>query len=325
MPNAAASSAVVPTRSWRRLAGVAAAALFGLAITAGCSTLDTHQRRWIFQPAASTPWAGERATEGMETVYIDFRSHSSGKPARLHGLWLAGAAPDAPLLLYLHGARWDVTGSASRIRRMQALGFAVLAIDYRGFGKSDVLLPSETTAREDAHAAWDWLAARHPGQPRYIFGHSLGGAIAIALASETRDEAGLMVEGTFTSIADVFAGMRWGWLPVGPLITQRFDSAARIGRVDAPTLVVHGSADALIAPALGQRLYDAARGPKRWLLVDGGTHHDTNARGQAGYREALAGLFGIGPDAKAAERRVVQSDHDVHAQAHQEAGGAAAR
>lgn len=312
------------SRPWRRLLGAASTALLALAVTAGCASLDDQQRRWIFQPAASTPWAGERATEGMDTVYIDFRSPSTGTPARLHALWLANPDAEAPLLLYLHGARWDVTGSASRIRRMQELGFSVLAIDYRGFGKSDVLLPSETSAREDAHAAWDWLAARHPGQPRYIFGHSLGGAIAIGLASETRDEAGLMVEGSFTSIADVFAGMRWGWLPLGPLITQRFDSAARIGRVDAPTLVVHGSADVVIAPALGQRLYDAALGPKRWLLVDGGTHHDTNARGQAGYRRALAELFGIGPDARRAEPRMVQSDHDVHAQA-QEAGSNALR
>lgn len=332
MPKQHAADPPVPSRPWRRFAGAVlatrrfavAAALLSLAVFAGCSTLDSQQRRWIFQPAASTPWAGEAAITGMDTVWIDFDSQASGQPARLHALWLANPDADAPVLLYLHGARWDVTGSASRIRRMQALGFSVLAIDYRGFGKSDTLLPSETTAREDAHAAWDWLAARHPGRPRYVFGHSLGGAIAIALASETRDEAGLIVENTFTSIADVLAGMRWGWLPISPLITQRFESAERIAAVGAPTLVVHGSADTLIPAALGRRLYARASGRKRWLLVEGGTHHDTNVRGQAAYREALAELFGIGHDAGDATRRVVQSDHDDHAQA-QEAGRTAVR
>ena len=60
----------------------------------------------------------------------------------------------------------------------------MLAIDYRGFGKSTAGLPSESTAYEDAHAAWQWLAEKYPERPRYIFGHSLGGPIAINLATE---------------------------------------------------------------------------------------------------------------------------------------------
>ena len=117
-------------RTWLAATALAIAAL------AGCATLDTQQRQWIFQPARETWWAGAQAAEGMQDVWIDFDSHVSGAPVRLHGLWLANADPDAPVLLYLHGARWDVTGSAPRVRRMGALGFSVLAIDYRGFGKS---------------------------------------------------------------------------------------------------------------------------------------------------------------------------------------------
>ena len=148
------------------------------------------------------------------------------------------------MLLYLHGARYDVRGSAHRMRRMHELGFAVLGIDYRGFGRSTNTLPSETLAYEDARAAWDWLARAAPaGAPRYVFGHSLGGAIAVHLAHEVDDEAGLIVEGSFPSIPDVVTTFKWGWLPVSPLITQRFDAAARIGRVGAPVLVVHGSED----------------------------------------------------------------------------------
>lgn len=273
--------------------GIAAVAIVAAAL-GGCATLDQQQRRLIFQPAKETWWAGAQAAEGMTPVWIGFDSQEAGAPARLHALWLANENPDAPVLLYLHGARWDVTGSAPRVRRMGALGWAVLAIDYRGFGKSsgDDELPSEVRAYEDARAAWDWIARHHPAQRRYIFGHSLGSAIAVDLASQVDDASGLIVEGSFTSIPDVFATLPWGWLPVGGLITQRFDAASRIGKVRVPVLVVHGSEDQLIRPELGRALYAQARAPKRFVLVEGGSHHNANALGQAQYAQALRELFG---------------------------------
>ena len=195
------------------------------------------------------------------------------------------------MLLYLHGARWNVEGSANRIRRMQELGFSVLAIDYRGFGKSSKTLPSEEMAYEDARAAWQWLAAKYPDAPRYIFGHSLGGAIAIELATQVTDEAGTIVEGTFTSISDVFNTFKWGWLPIKALITQRFEAADKVSKIGSPLLVVHGTQDNTINPALGIKLFDAALQPKALVMVEGGSHHNTNAVGQSLYREALAKLF----------------------------------
>lgn len=274
----------------RSLALLLAAAL----LLAGCATLDEQQRRWIFQPSDRAWGNSASAVDGMLDVWIEFRSGLSGQPVRLHGLWLDNARPGAPLLLYLHGARWDVRGSAWRMRRWHDLGFAVLAVDYRGFGQSGSELPSEDSAYEDARAAWDWLARQHPGARRYVFGHSLGGAIAVHLAAEAPDVAGLIVEGSFTSIPDVFRSLKWGWLPLEPLITQRFEAGRRIERVRAPVLVVHGSEDRLIPHELGRALYERAPGPKRFVLVEGGTHHNTNAVGQNHYRRALADLFGHG-------------------------------
>lgn len=268
-----------------------------LALLAGCATLDQRQRAWIFQPSDRSWSGGVYAAEGMQDVWVDYRSDITARPVRLHGLWaphdnLAGRS-DAPVLLYLHGARWNVVGSAMRMRRMQELGFSVLGIDYRGFGRSTAELPSEQMAIEDARAAWDWLARQYPDRPRYIFGHSLGGAIAISLATQVGDEAGTLVEGTFTSIPDVVRTFKWGWLPVSPLITQRFDSRQRVADIGSPLLVVHGSEDRLIRPELGRSLFDAAREPKRFLLIEGGSHHNTNAVGQAQYRQAIAELFGL--------------------------------
>ena len=199
------------------------------------------------------------------------------------------------MLLYLHGARFDVRGSAPRMRRMHELGFSVLGVDYRGFGRSSAGLPSETQAYEDARAAWDWLAGQHPQARRFVFGHSLGGAIAVHLAAEVSDEAGLIVEGSFPSIPDVVSSTRWGWLPVAPLITQKLDAGSRIAHVGSPVLVVHGEQDRLIQPELGRQLYARAAEPKRFVLVEGGSHHNTNAVGQPLYREALGEMFGLRP------------------------------
>ena len=281
----------LPRRSWRALAAGALLAAGLAALLAGCATLDEQQRRWIFQPGTRS-WAGGGA-EGMAEVWIDFNSAALQQAVRLHGLWLPQAAANAPVLLYLHGARWDVRSSAHRMRRMHELGFAVLGIDYRGFGQSTDSLPSEAEAQEDARAAWRWLALQRPQAARYVFGHSLGGAIAVQLAAEVDDDAGLIVEGGFTSIADVVSTFKWGWLPVSTFITQRFDAGSRIGQVGSPVLVVHGSEDTLIRPDLGRSLFERAVEPKRFVLVQGGSHHNTNAVGQAQYRQAVAELFGL--------------------------------
>ena len=118
----------------------------GLAVLAGCATLDQKQREWIFQPSDRSWSGGDAAAAGMQDVWIDFRSDATGRDERLHALWAASDNPKAPVLLYLHGARWNVTGSAFRIRRMQELGFSVLGVEYRGFGKSSPGLPGEATA-----------------------------------------------------------------------------------------------------------------------------------------------------------------------------------
>ena len=264
-----------------------------VALFAGCAALDEKQRSWIFQPSDRSWGAGTAAAEGMDEIWIDVEAKGNAKPVRLHGLWLSAQKADAPVLLYLHGARYNVTGSAPRIRRMQELGFSVLAIDYRGFGKSTQALPSEASAYADARAAWDWIAKKYPDRPRYVFGHSLGGPIAIHLATEVEDERGTIVEGTFTSIADVVGSTKWGWVPLSLLITQRFEAVKKIAKIGSPLLVVHGNEDQLIAPALGRKLFDAAVEPKLFVLVEGGSHHNTNLVGQAQYRQALTQLFSL--------------------------------
>jgi pimeloyl-ACP methyl ester carboxylesterase len=294
-----------PAADWlSRTRGRLLAAVLKLAVAvqlcatlAGCIIVDYEQRRWIFQPVDDTWSPGLAAAEGMQDVWIDFVSthpEQRGEAVRLHGLWLPQPETEAPALLFLHGVRWDVRASAPRMRQLYALGFSVLGIDYRGFGRSTVFMPSETLVAEDARAAWDWLARTQPQAHRYVFGHSLGAAIAVRLAQEVSDESGLIVEGAFTSTIDVLRSTSWGWLPIDWLITQRFDAASRIAQVGSPVLVVHGSEDTMVSPKLGRALYDQALPPKLFVLVEGAVHENTDVIGHEQYRQALQELFGLG-------------------------------
>ena len=130
-----------------------------------------------------------------------------------------------------------------------------------------------------------WLAAKYPQRDRYIFDHSLGGAIAIDLAAQVADQRGTIVEGTFSSMSDLADTMHYGWLQgswlPGALITQRFDSLRKVANIKGLLLVVHGENDNLIASALGRKLYDAAPDRKKFLLIDGASHFSATSAGQA--------------------------------------------
>jgi alpha-beta hydrolase superfamily lysophospholipase len=259
---------------------------------AGCASLDEWQRQAIFNPARDNPrWFSEPITGTEEydlTLPNGHRVHvwhiAQGKDAR-----------DAPTVLYLHGARWNMNGSVFRIARWHELGFNVLAMDYRGFGRSTDLLPSEETAAEDARLAFEELKRRQPdASRRYLYGHSLGGALAVDLASrELREDpnavAGVIIESTFTSIPDVVRGMKWGWVPgIGLAVTQPFDSVSKIRDVRAPLLVLHGTSDNVVPHTMADTLYAAAGSREKKLVkIEGGTHSGSSRTGGSVYRQAV--------------------------------------
>jgi alpha-beta hydrolase superfamily lysophospholipase len=286
----------------------AAMAAIAVASAAGCAYLDTKQREWIFRPQRdlhSTP-----ASYGLpfEEVWLTVAGDGDGARERVHGWWIPGPDATAPTLLYLHGARWSLSNNLFRIQRLQRMGFAVLAIDYRGFGRSDGELPSEAQAYDDAQAAWQHLRLLEPDpRRRFAYGHSLGGAVAIELATRNDDVAGLIVESTFTSMADMAEKMGYGNLPIGLVLTQRFDSLAKVAAVKAPVLFVHGTSDRFVPAEMSERLYAAAPEPKRLLLVESGNHSNVSSvafeKYQAAVRDLLALVKGGSANARASAGR----------------------
>ena len=272
----------------RLVAVLAVAAAVG-----GCAYLNEKQGELIFRPTADVWWGFERSGLAFEERWIPVGANGD----KLHAFWSPADDKAAPVLLYLHGARWNLTGSVTRIERWRKLGFNVLAIDYRGFGKSTATPPSEQLAYEDAEAAWDYLARAEPGRSRYIVGHSLGGAIAAELAVRRPDAQGLVLEATFTSIRDMIGHTTWRFLPVDLILTQEFDTLSKLPKLRLPLLVVHGTGDRIVPFEMGERLFQAATVPKRFIRVEGGSHHNLSSVANDQYRAALRELFRIGPRA----------------------------
>ncbi|MBL0141501.1 MAG: alpha/beta fold hydrolase [Betaproteobacteria bacterium] len=273
----------------RTLIARAVAALVLAAAAAGCAYLTEKQGELIFRPTQGV-WGGYR-NAGLQYEERSIPVGANGDT--LNAFWAPADDESAPVLLYLHGARWNLTGSVTRIERWRKLGFSVLAIDYRGFGKSTNVSPSEELAYEDAEAAWAWLGRTEPSRERYIVGHSLGGAIATELAVRHPEASGVVLEATFTSIRDMVDHTAWRLLPVGLILTQEFDTLSKLPKVRPPLIVVHGTSDSVVPYEMGERLFAAGTSPKRFIRVEGGTHHNLSAVGTEQYRAALRELFRV--------------------------------
>ncbi len=273
----------------------------------GCATLEERERELTFRAQKADAGWYSGVPAGVEDIYLPVSAQPDAQ--RIHAWWWPDANPDAPVVYYLHGVRWNLTGNLRRIEQWRQMGFAVFAIDYRGFGKSDGDLPSEQMVYEDALAGWHWLTLRQPDPSRrLIYGHSLGGAVAIDLAAKLAaatplqgpQARGLVVEATFTSLPDVATELSFSWLPTSLILSQKFDSIRKIKAVDMPVLVVHGAGDRFIPSKFSEALYKAAPSPKRLMLIQNGSHNNSMYIGLSEYQHAMHDFFGLADAAAAA-------------------------
>lgn len=290
-------------RAWRALAVAAAGSVLAMV---GCTSLAEKERELVFriEPGTASWYDGLPADVQEFDLPVPPPMLAAKPTARqtVHAWWWPAAEKDAPAVLYLHGSRWNLTGQLFRIRELHDLGFSVFAIDYRGFGKSEGDLPSEKAVYQDARIGWDAMAKLAPDPTRrFIYGHSLGGAIAVDLASALSKEAakakspvaasGLVVESSFTTLADIARAFSYRWLPIQLVLTQKFDSVDKIADVKMPIVVVHGDADRYVPLELGRRLFEAAPQPKRLVVVEDGTHNNSLRLGEDDVEEAFAEVF----------------------------------
>jgi len=190
----------------------------------------------------------------------------SGQGERINAVYLEH--PTAKYtLLFSHGNAEDLGNVVPFMQQFYERGYSVLMYEYRGYGTSEGR-PATAKAKQDITAAYDWLVQNRRIDPESIIsqGRSLGGALATWLAAH-RQVGGLIVEISFVSAFRVLT--RWPMLP-----WDKFNSVRSLRHTNCPVLVIHGTADPIIPFWHGQKLYEAAPGPRQHLWIEGGTHYD---------------------------------------------------
>jgi hypothetical protein len=201
---------------------------------------------------------------GVEDVWIE-----AADGVRLHAWW-AKAEGARLVMLFLHGNAGNITHRAYKIVEMRRSGVSVLALDYRGYGRSEGK-PSEAGLFQDGGAAYRHLLATGY-EPRQIvlYGESLGTAVAIDVASRFQC-AGLALEAPFTSGRELAGRV----LPlIGPLIYRSYDSLGKIGRINVPLLFIQGTRDEVVPIEMGKRLFAAAPSPKEFWELPEADHNN---------------------------------------------------
>src|SRR5512142_2242508 len=105
------------------------------AFAGGCMQLEQRERELTFRPSRAAAAWFSGMPDGVREVSLPIGTAANAP--KVDAWWWPGDGADAPAVLYLHGSRWNLTGQLRRIEQLHAFGFAVFAIDYRGFGKSD--------------------------------------------------------------------------------------------------------------------------------------------------------------------------------------------
>jgi len=251
------------------LANLAGMGLALYVLVAGAAWLGQRYLMYVPNPTRVSP-----AAAGLAGVEEQVLAAPDG--ARLVA-WRAQAAPGKPTILYLHGNAGNLAGRADRFQRYQRRGFGLMMLSWRSYGGSTGR-PTESNNIADAILAFDVLVASGvKPEELVVYGESLGSGVAIQLAGK-RPVGAVVLDAPYTSIVDV-AVLSYPYLPVRPLLLDRYESDRHIGKVNAPVLILHGERDSVIPVRMGRALYELVQGEKKLVLFPEGGHVDLDSYG----------------------------------------------
>lgn len=268
---------MMPTR--RRLMHLAA---WILIVLAGVTVFA----RWVEPRLAFFPLPGEDVTPQHFGVDYQAVTLETSDGQHLRG-WIMTPPHPRARIIYFHGNGGNLSNWAPILTTIVTRGYAVFAIDYRGFGLSTGR-PTERGLYRDVEAtvAHAWTS---PGNvPLIYWGRSLGGTMA-AYAATVRRPDGLILESAFP---DARAVVRQSpvLLALSMFASYRFPTAGFVNRTTVPVLQLHGDRDSVIPFAVGQDLFARIREPKTFVTIRGGDHNDVVPADPATYWSAIEGF-----------------------------------
>lgn len=258
-------------------------AVLALIYAAKVATLATDQASHLYHPTEQ--WTSTPAAIGAPYEEVSFEAADG---TLLSGWFVPAAGPARATVLFCHGNARNISGDVETLALFRSLGLETLFFDYRGYGRSQGK-PDEQGTYLDARAAWDYLTLRRgvPPERIVVWGRSLGAAVAVDLAAERRPRA-VVLEGAFASIR-AMAKRLYPWAPVDLFLKYRYDNLSKIGRLEAPILIVHSREDQVVPYAQGRLLYEAAPAGRATFLEIGGLHAVPDERPE--YREGVSAFL----------------------------------
>jgi len=265
-------------------------------------TIRMFESRIIFFPDVPDRLEGDWSPKGFP-VQDTWLQTSDG--VKLHAWWVASEGAKFTFLAF-HGNASNIANRADIYKFLHTLPANVLAVEYRGYGRSEGN-PSEKGVYRDAEAGLEYLVKTRGTDPRNIisYGQSLGSAVAAHLAVE-HPVGGVVLEAPFPSLS-AMARRVFPFFPgAGVLVWRQFDTERALASIHTPVLVVHCTHDAVIPPEMEEAVFSAARPPKSILRVNGYCHEEASLVGPAEYQDQLRTfLQGIeaSPDLHVAPKR----------------------
>lgn len=247
------------------IAGLAVLLLYVFAV----ASLYWLQGRWVY-PGERHTLAHDLEVDSRFVWVTAITADGLGVVCR----YCPAPSQTALCVVLFHGNGEDLRQRSVIAECLADEGYGVLQAEYRGFAGNPGK-PGEAGLYADGRAALALLEGA--GTRIVIHGYSLGSGVAVQLAAE-RPCAGLILEAPFTSVIAV-ARTRLPWLPINFLIRDRYDSLAKIGRVNAPILIYGGDHDRVIPPSHFEQLYRAANPPCCLAVINGAGHIDAWAAG----------------------------------------------